>query len=157
MIRFIHGYDTRMPHKMTEPEKNTTSPFQEYLRLKQDLLRERAGLVERIQQINTVLNAHEFYFSRTANIKFKPRNKVESPRNTMTLKDAVVLITRSKPMTKEEILTELAEIGYEFATPKPMNSLNTTLYAKGVFKRENGKFSPSESTLSEYFFEDGSD
>jgi len=136
---------------MTESETKPANPFKEYLRLKEELLKERAGLAERIQQINTVLNAQEFYFSRTANVKFRPR-RVESPRNTMTLRDAVIFLTRDKPMTKEEILMELGEVGYEFATSKPINSLNTTLYAKGVFKRENGKFSPTDETLSEYMF-----
>lgn len=154
MSPIIGSSNSKIIHAMTEPEKNSENPFKEYLSLKKELIKERAGLVERIQQINTVLNAHEFYYARTANIKFRPRQKVQTPRNSMTLKDAVIMITRKKPMTKVEILMELDEVGYEFATPKPMNSLNTTLYSGGVFKNENGRFSPTESTLSDTFFED---
>lgn len=136
---------------MTESKRKTVNPFKEYLRLKEELLKERASLAERIQQINTVLNAQEFYFSRTANVQFEPK-RIASRRNTMTLRDAVTLITRNKPMTKEEILMELNKVGYEFATPKPINSLNTILYTKGLFKRENGKFSPTDESLSDSMF-----
>jgi hypothetical protein len=147
----IRHNNSKTSNEMAEPENTVENPFKEFLRLKKELMKERAGLVERIQQINTVLNAQEFYDSKTANIKFRPQHKVQTPRNTMTLKAAVIMITRRRPLTKEEILVELEEVGYEFATPKPMNSLNTTLYAKGVFKNENGRFSPTESTLEEYY------
>lgn len=135
---------------MTQAQKRIMSPFKEFLKLKKNLLKERAGLVERIKQINSVLDAQEFYYPKSESAHLKPRRQINTPRNTMTLRDAVILITRKKPMTKEQILLELDKLGYEFATPKPMNSLNATLYSKRTFKRENGCFSPAEGVYADY-------
>lgn len=134
---------------MAKSQKMTLGPFKEFLKLKKELLKERAGLVERIKQINSVLDAQEFYLSKSGNPRLRPKRSLDSPRNSMTLRDAVIMITRKKPMTKDQILMELGKIGYEFATPKPMNSLNATLYSKGTFKREKGRFSPAEGVYME--------
>ena len=63
-------------------------------------------------------------------------------RNAMSLKEAVIQVTRNKPMTRPEILQAIKKLGYKFAAKDPLNSLNVTLYTKGNFKNDSGKFSP---------------
>ncbi len=60
----------------------------------------------------------------------------------MSLKEAVTRVTRTKPMTRQEILEAIKKAGYKFTARDPMNSLSVTLYTKGNFKNQNGKFSP---------------
>ena len=52
-------------------------------------------------------------------------------------------LTSKRPMTKQEILSEVEKLGYRFIAKDPVNSLNTVLYGKKPkFKHAGGKFSP---------------
>ena len=68
----------------------------------------------------------------------------------MSLREAVLKVTAEKPLTKPEIMEAVKKLGYEFNTKKPMDSLGTLLYKKrdgrNLFKNENGRFSPGQST-----------
>lgn len=73
-----------------------------------------------------------------------------NPNNPMSLREAVLKVTAEKPLTKPEIMEAVKKLGYKFNTKKPMDSLGTLLYKKkdgrNLFKNENGRFSPGQST-----------
>ena len=72
------------------------------------------------------------------------------PTNPMSLREAALKVTAEKPLTKPEIMEAVKKLGYKFNTKKPMDSLGTLLYKKkdgrNLFKNENGRFSPGQST-----------
>lgn len=72
------------------------------------------------------------------------RKKGKRIRNKVSLREMILRVTRDKPMTKQEILEAVQREGYRFNTPNPMPSLNAVLYAKKMFKNENGRFSPAK-------------
>ena len=52
-------------------------------------------------------------------------------------------MTRSRPLSKPEILQAVQKIGYKFTTKDPLNSLNAMLYAPAnKFRNQNGRFGP---------------
>ena len=63
--------------------------------------------------------------------------------NPMPLKQAIIQVTKAKPLTKDEILAAVLKLGYKFTGPNPMSSINVHLYTKGQFKKHSGgRFSP---------------
>ncbi len=67
-------------------------------------------------------------------------------KNPISLPKAVLQLTSKRPMTKQEILSEVGKLGYRFRAKDPVNSLNTVLYGKRhKFKNQGGKFSPAGS------------
>jgi hypothetical protein len=64
-------------------------------------------------------------------------------RNEVSLKEAVLAATKAKPLSKPEILSNIAKAGYKFTAKNPMNSLNTLLYSDKGFKNHGGKFGPA--------------
>jgi hypothetical protein len=61
-----------------------------------------------------------------------------------SLKKAVLEFTKNRPLTKQEILTEIGKIGYTTKAKNSMTVLNPLLYGKNPkFKRNDGKFSPA--------------
>ncbi len=126
-----------------ELESKLKDPVRQFLELRENLQNERAALIERVQQIDEVLASTALESNNQLGIKRikRPRQK----RNAMSLKSAVIQITRKCPKTKEEILRELDKMGYIFSSATPINSLNATLYSKGQFVNNNGYFSPVNS------------
>jgi hypothetical protein len=67
----------------------------------------------------------------------KPRSE-----NVFSLREAVLRVTKDRPLTKQEILTRIEKIGYRTKAKNPMTVLNPLLYGKNPkFKRDNGRFS----------------
>ena len=64
------------------------------------------------------------------------------PRNELSLREAVLTVTRAKPLAKAEILEAVAQLGYQFSAKSPLNSLNTLLYTDKQIKNYGGKFGP---------------
>jgi hypothetical protein len=64
-------------------------------------------------------------------------------RNSVSLKEAVLGVTKSKPLSKPDILAAVSKSGYVFTAVSPMNSLNTLLYSDKAFKNHGGKFGPA--------------
>ncbi|MGZ8898636.1 MAG: hypothetical protein ACXW3Z_00950, partial [Limisphaerales bacterium] len=51
--------------------------------------------------------------------------------------------TGGGPLSKEEILNGVKQLGYRFSTNNPLNSLGVILYGKSPkFKNDAGRFSP---------------
>lgn len=64
-------------------------------------------------------------------------------QNTVSLREAVLTATKSKPLTRQEILTAVQAAGYKFAAKDPLNSLSTLLYTDKGIKNYGGKFGPA--------------
>ncbi|MCW5558641.1 MAG: hypothetical protein KIT22_12525, partial [Verrucomicrobiae bacterium] len=64
-------------------------------------------------------------------------------KNELSLVDAVLTVTKDKPLPKAEILAAIGKIGYKFTAKDPLNSLNTTLYTSKKLKNfGKGVFGP---------------
>ena len=110
----------------------------QFVALRVSLKNEKARLEARLAEINRALGeVRSAAPSRNSRLGGRER-----ARNAMSLKEAVTRVTRSKPMTRQEILEAIKKVGYKFTAKDPMNSLSVTLYTKGNFKNRNGKFSP---------------
>lgn len=68
-----------------------------------------------------------------------PRKRAE---NSLSLAEAVLSVTKSKPLTKHEILVAVEKLGYAFSAKSPLNSLNTLLYTNKQIKNFGGTFGP---------------
>ncbi len=111
--------------------------LQQYVQLRDALLKEKGALEARLAHINKALGGGAEALVRTA---FGPGRK--RAKNKMSLKEAVIQAITSKALTKPEILEAIKANGYKFATKNPMNSLNVLLYSGKTFKKvEGGKFS----------------
>jgi len=113
-----------------------------FIDLKQRLVAEKAQLEQRLKAINEALGA-----SLEAPVLMAPAAVAKRGRrsgNAISLLNAVVQVTSQHPMTKEEILEAVGNLGYRFKTKKPLLSLSQILYGKKPkFNREGGKFSPA--------------
>lgn len=115
--------------------------LQQYLASLKALHAEKARLEARLEQINAALadtpGAATGQSGRHTGRRGRPR------RNGLSLREAVVQVTRSRALSKPEILQAIQKIGYKFATKDPMNSLNAMLYAPAnKFRNQNGRFTP---------------
>ena len=136
--------------------------LKQYLALRSSLLKEKNELEERLSEINQVLSSTGGT-ATTARSGGKRRGrppgagkrrgrppgatKVGRPkgsgrRNSVSLREAVIAATKSRPLSKEEIMDSIKKQGYKFTGKNPMNSLNVVLYSKNQFKRDGKKFSP---------------
>lgn len=116
----------------------------QFVALRAALAQEKARLETRLAEISRALGeAPARAAAPSTSAPKRPRRRGRArASNTMSLKEAVTRVTRNKPMTRSEILEAIKKIGYKFSAKDPMNSLNVTLYTKGNFKNDNGKFSP---------------
>jgi hypothetical protein len=119
------------------------------LALHEALLADKAVLEKRLAEINRALGASRPVAVSGPVAPAKPAAKPAKARvqpfpNQMSLKQAVLQVTREKPLTKKEILQEVLKLGYRFATSNPMNTLNVVLYShKKDIKKRDGKFGPA--------------
>jgi hypothetical protein len=120
---------------------NKSDSLKQFVALHQALLQEKAGLEQRLAQIEQALSGTRPAPSATPRAA-APKESVRRRMNKLSLKAAVVQATTAKPLTKTEILAAVQELGYRFGVPNPLPSLNTVLYTGKVFKNEGGKFSP---------------
>lgn len=124
-------------------------PIEQYLKMRNALLKEKAGLEKRLAAINAALGVPAPLAAAPAPPAGGPaatstRGGWKRVKNAMSLREAVLKVTAEKPLTKPEILEALDKLGYKFATPNPMNRLNVLLYGRyPKFKREQGRFSPA--------------
>lgn len=132
--------------------------------LKNTLTNEKSELETRLAEINQVLSSFDNLGS-VAPVKSKrgrkPGTKNAEPtegktttkrgrraRNEMGLKEAALRVTAAGALSKEEALEAIQKLGYVFAAKNPMNSLNTVLYNKNLFKNLGGKFIPKKQVRS---------
>jgi hypothetical protein len=120
--------------------------IKQFVAMRQSLLTEKKALQARLSEIETALGVGEASVPAVAapvvRAAVASRRTGKRIRNALSLKAAVVKVTKEKAMTKEEILAAIAKLGYRFNTGNPVSSLNSVLYAKKQFKNAGGKFSP---------------
>lgn len=117
-------------------------PLQQYVALRTVLQKEKYRLEDRIHQISGLLG-QDGTTSSSRLPALTPKRIHERARNKLSLRQAILKATASKPLTKPEILAAIQNLGYTFTTAKPMNSINFILYGKNPkFRNQQGKFSP---------------
>jgi hypothetical protein len=114
--------------------------LKEFVVLRQALLKEKAELEQRLEQLDRALDLNGA--TTPPRPSHRPAARPKTARNPVSLKGAVLEVTKNKGLTKSEIMAALKKIGYRFTAKDPMNFLNTVLYTGKVFKNEGGKFSP---------------
>ena len=115
--------------------------LQQYLSSLKALHAEKARLEARLEQINAALS--DTPGAATGRRGRRVGRRGRARRNGLSLREAVVQVTRSRALSKPEILQAIQRIGYKFATKDPMNSLNAMLYAPANrFRNQNGRFAP---------------
>ena len=133
-----------------------TVNVKQFVALREALIQEQAGLETRLAQINQALAnsplapVAAFTHDRCVSVDdrrvpmaalVRPGRR---PQSKLSLATAVSQVTRSKALTKDEIMAAIAQLGYRFKAKKPINSLSNLLYTPGKFKNADGKFSPAK-------------
>ncbi|RME91756.1 MAG: hypothetical protein D6766_11285 [Verrucomicrobia bacterium] len=139
--------------------------LKEFVTLREALLKEKEELAQRLAEIEAVLSGESVALPAPARKKAARkkvarkkvaaastpiiatparRKKGKRIRNKVSLREMIMRVTRNNPMTKQEILEAVQREGYRFNTSNPLPSLNAVLYAKKMFKNENGRFSPAK-------------
>ena len=141
-----------------------------YIDLRDSLVREKATLEQRLEEINQALghvsggNSGSIQTPSKGAAETKNSKAAKStgrrgrvPRGGISLRDAVVQVLSDGPKTKQEILQGVEGLGYRFSTNNPMNSLGVILYGKNPrFKNENGQFGLKDGASSGTKQRDGS-
>lgn len=137
--------------------KNTNDPLKQFIETRNSLVQEKKELEERLKQIEQALSGSAVVApkpgraSKAAAPAEEPKaaaRKVRGVRgkrakNKMSLKEAVIQVTKDGPLNKQDILDKVQkDAGYKFSASNPINSLNQILYNKKLFVNEGGKFSP---------------
>jgi hypothetical protein len=138
--------------------KNTNDPLKQFIETRNSLVQEKKELEERLKQIEQALSGSSTVSApkpgRVAKAEAPveeakaPGRKVRGVRgkrakNKMSLKEAVIMVTKDGPLNKHDILDRVQkDAGYKFSASNPINSLNQILYNKKLFVNEGGKFSP---------------
>lgn len=117
------------------------NPLTLYVSLRESLLKRQADLHEELSQISAALGS-AVAPSSIAEKPARARSRKQT-RNAVSLLEAVLTVTKSKPLPKREILTAIGKLGYTFRAKDPMNSLNTTLYTNKKIKNFGGAFGPA--------------
>lgn len=127
-------------------------PLKQFASLREKLGRRKAELESELASINAALSgapapAHtaEAPAKRASRVVKAPRGGARGPRpkNELSLKEAVLKVIQTQPLTKQEILDGVLAQGYKFAAKNPLNSLNTLLYSDSAFTNHDGKFGPA--------------
>ena len=112
--------------------------IQQFKAAKAAVEKERERLTKRLQEIDDALR--QFGALPRGSRASRPR-----AANTMAIREAIEKVTAKKPLTIREIVFAVQEIGYNFSSSNPVNSVGAYLYGSGkqFFNRKDGKFSPA--------------
>lgn len=121
-------------------------PLKQFGLLREKLARRKAELEAELANINRALSGAAVTAVAAPAVKVAKAPKAPRasrgprPKNSLSLKEAVLQATVGGPLTKQEILDAIAALGYKFAAKNPVNSLNTLLYSDKAFQNFDGKF-----------------
>jgi hypothetical protein len=128
--------------------------IKQFVDLKTRLTKEREVLMGRLAEINGALG-EEAAVEQPRSMPTQPKRETKAPKtsaprrqkgrakNPISLREAVVKVTSSRALTKQEIIDAVQGLGYKFRGSDPKNVLGTVIYGKNPrFKNEGGKFSP---------------
>ena len=123
--------------------------LKQFTRLRESLLKRQAAVQAELTQISNALGAFGSVAAAPTPPATRGGGKAPANRrggkraeNAMSLAEAVLTVTKEKPLSKPEILTAVEKLGYKFAAKSPLNSLNTLLYTNKQIKNYDGKFGP---------------
>jgi hypothetical protein len=136
--------------------------LKQFVSLREQLLRDKADLEARLNEINKALGAvagaaaapviavatvskrgrkASALKPATAHVT-KPASRKRA-QNSVSLREAVLNATKAKPLSRQEILAAVQSAGYVFTAKDPLNSLSTLLYTDKGIKNHGGKFGPA--------------
>ena len=122
-------------------------PLRQYAKLRQQLLGEKSRLEARLSEINQVLGAGAAPVTPPPKAAAAARSIGRTGRrgrraaNKMTLREAMTQALAKGPMTRQELVKAVENLGYVFSTKDPANSMGVILYGKkSTFKNKDGKF-----------------
>jgi len=123
--------------------------LKQYVSARSALLREKAQLEGRLERLNQALGqALDQASPAVAVVPKPPTRTVRRVKRGISMKTAVLEVTKGNPMTKPEIMAAIQKLGFRSASEKPMRMLDNLLYGKNPrFKKDNGKFSPLTRTV----------
>ena len=110
--------------------------IKQFLASRASLHREKTAPENRLAHINRAFSTH----ASKAPVVTVRRKIVARVANQLSLREAIIQATQTRPLTKLEILAAVNKLGYRFTTKDPTNSLGATLYNPKKFKKVNGKF-----------------
>jgi hypothetical protein len=117
-----------------------TDTLKQFVHLRDALLKEKAQIEARLEEIVQALDLEGGGYPSSGQARGK---RPARPKNAMSLREAVIHVTSQQPLTKQEILSAIQKLGYQFTARNPINSLNVVLYGKKPrFRNEEGRFSP---------------
>ena len=121
--------------------------IQQFTQLRSALQRERANLLNRLQQIDAAL-------ADGAGAKAPGSRPAvtggATPRtgNDLNMREAIALATSKQPLKVSQIAAAVQALGFKFTSANPTNSVGAFLYGPGGkqhFKKVGRKFSPIEA------------
>jgi len=126
-----------------------TDILTQYTSARKALLQEQAQLQARLQQINQALDQPlDQAPPAVAVIPKSPPRTVRRVKSRISMKAAVLEVTKGNPLSKPEILAAIRKLGFRSASDKPVRMLDNLLYGKNPrFKKDNGRFRPLAETL----------
>lgn len=138
-----------MKRKTRKSAGRTSASLRKFVKMRDALLQEKAGIEARLKEINAALGTAapagaESPAPATSGHKRGPRRGWKRLPNPMSLREAVIKVTATHPLTKLEIIEAVKKLGYQFASENPANRLGVLLYGKNPkFNNDGGKFSPA--------------
>jgi len=124
--------------------------LKQFVALRESLLSRQSELEAELAEINAALGAAKALAADAAPsaaaapaAKTARRGRGRRAQNSMSLREAVLAATKSKPLAKRDILEGVIKLGYTFTAKDPLNSLNTLLYTDKQIKNYDGKFGPA--------------
>ena len=127
--------------------------LKKFVSMRDTLAKEKVVLEARLAQINEALAvspgpaasaSKAVGESRGPATRGRGRRRAAKGRatNQLSLREAVMQVTKNKPLSRQEILDGVKKLGYQFAAKDPLNSLSTLLYTTKAIKNYGGKFGP---------------
>jgi len=122
--------------------------LKQYVSARRALLQEKAQLEARLEQLNHALGQTlDQAPPAVAVISKSPTRTVRRVKRGISMKAAVLEVTKGHPMTKPEIMAAIQKLGFRSASEKPVRMLDNLLYGKKPrFKNDDGRFSPLART-----------
>ncbi|MCW5558248.1 MAG: hypothetical protein KIT22_10510 [Verrucomicrobiae bacterium] len=130
-------------------------PLKQFTHLRESLLKRQAEVQAELIQIAAALGTPAPASTpapvAAPEVSAEPQAPAKTPgrrgpgkraSNELSLAEAVLTVTKDKPLPKQQILDAVIKLGYQFSAKDPLNSLNTTLYTNKKIKNFGGSFGP---------------
>lgn len=133
--------------------------LRQFVALREQLMREKAGLERRLSEINEALGAlspgecgitkaasPESDAAGPAPVVRRRAKTAARPKATAgqpSLREAFLAATSSGPLTRHELIEAVMARGYRFKSKNPLNSLSAFLYTDKSVRNHGGRFGPA--------------